>query len=163
MVGDEATHKMFSLRISSAMYEALQDLAKEHARSMNAEIGEILAEAVPLPFMSSSDATRLLQKEGETLSQWTSRLTMHCIAMSTGEASILNGWADRQLVQTLLLSDLQTAQLSGDKEYVLKLLSDLKKNEEWIRKRNKQLMLCRHQMAESIESLEKCLLSEDAG
>ncbi len=155
----EKNPKSFPLRIPEALYDALQILAKEHSRSMNAEIGDILSEAVPVPFMSSSYSVHLQRKEGETLAQWRSRLTMHCIAMSAGEAGILNGWSDKQLAQTLLLTDLQTAHLSGDQEYVVKLLTDLKKNEAWIRKRNKQLMLCRHHMAEAIELLEGSLLS----
>jgi hypothetical protein len=158
MSNDDVKIKAFPLRLSPALYEALQAIAKDHARSMNAEIGDILAQAVPAHFMGSSDAKRLLQKEGETETEWATRLTMNCIVMSTGEAGILNGWADKQLAQTLLLSELQTAKISGDQKYVLKLLGDLKKNEEWIRKRNKQLMLCRHQMTEAIEALENCLL-----
>lgn len=156
-MSDDVKMKAFPLRLPPALYEALQAIAKDHARSMNAEISDILTEAVPAQFIGSSDAKRLLRKEGETETQWITRLTMNCIAMSTGEAGILNAWADKQLVQTLLLSDLQTAKISGDQKYVLKLLADLKKNEEWIRKRNKQLMLCRHQMTEAIEALEKCL------
>lgn len=161
MSDDDVKMKAFPLRLPPALYEAIQSIAKDHARSMNAEIGDILAEAVPAQFMGSSDAERLLRQEGETKTEWTTRLTMNCIAMSTSEASILNGWADKQLVQTLLLSDLQKAKICGDQKYALKLLGDLKKNEEWIRKRNKQLMLCRHQMTGAIEALESCLLLDE--